>query len=51
MKKDHKPLNVQVRAAFAATGPVALEELIAEMADRITALEVALDLATAPAVE
>lgn len=51
MKKDQKPLKVHVREAFAATGPVALEEVIAEMADRITALEVALDLATAPTAE
>ena len=49
--KSNKPLAAQVREAFAATGPVALEAVIAEMADRITALESALEKATAPTGE
>ena len=48
---NEKSLQEQVREAFAATGPVALEKVVTEMAGRITALESALDKATAPTVE
>ena len=51
MKDDQKALKEQVREAFAATGPVALEKVVTEMAGRIEALESALDKATAPAAE
>jgi len=51
MNTDEKTLQEQVREAFAATGPVALEKVLTEMAGRITALESALDKATAPAAE
>ena len=43
-----KSLQDQVREAFAATGPAALEKLITAMADRITELEAAV-LAAPPA--
>lgn len=43
-----KTLQQQVREAFAATGPAALEVLLTTMADRITALEAAAP-ATVPA--
>lgn len=46
-----KTLQEQVRDAFAATGPVAMEKLVTELANRITALESALEHATAPAAE
>ena len=48
---NEKTLQEQVREAFAATGPVALEKVVMEMAVRIVDLEAALDEATAPAAE
>lgn len=44
-------LRAAVRAAFDATGPEAQEELLNQFADRIEALEGALDKATAPVAE
>lgn len=44
-----KTLHEQVRDAFDATGPEALEALFCAFASRIEALESALDKATAPA--
>lgn len=44
-------LKEKVRAAFDATGPEAQEALLGEMADRIEALEGALEKATAPVAE
>lgn len=46
-----KTLQEQVRDAFAATGPVALEKVLTEMAASITALESMIDKATAPAAQ
>lgn len=48
---NEKTLQEQVREAFAATGPVALEAVVMAMAVRIEHLESALDKATAPATE
>ena len=48
---NEKSLQEQVREAFAATGPVALEKVVTEMASRIEALESALDKATEPAAQ
>lgn len=48
---NEKTLVVKIREAFAATGPVALETVLTEMAGRVEALESALDKATAPAAE
>lgn len=46
-----KTLQEKVREAFAATGPVALEALVLEMAVRIVDLEAVLEAKTAPAAK